>query len=388
MNLKYQKLIDLINCAINEEDYHEPLTEEDFQLLRYNQLSGSIYPVLKDQTPEILDMFKKEHFLYIKRDTTQMSLIQELRDILNRNEIDFVFLKGSYLKTIYPSSHMRIMGDIDVLVKPKDMNKVHEILKENHYHNYLNSSNHDCFSKLKITIEIHPKLDSDFDDEYKPLFLEPWTYTQHVGNHEYELSIEYNFVYHIYHMIKHLYHSGVGYRTMLDLYVFLNVNLERFNLNKYHSLYKAFPKKEFIDFTIHTIDILFSNIELKHLVQSETMITKNVDPFITYLFESGTHGINESHNMFIGSMANQRKKHELTFITKTKFLLSKVFLNLSTMKGMYKYLNRFPFLLPFAWIQRMFRLMFRKDSRDKLKYLSVDKTQLDAVNELFDVIGI
>jgi hypothetical protein len=92
--------------------------------------------------------------------------------------------------------------------------------------------------------------------------------------------------------------------------------------------------------------------------------------------------------MFIGQIAHKKKDHETNMWFKFKFLLSKVFLNLDTMRGMYKYLNKFPFLLPFAWIQRIFRLLFRKQSRKKLKYLSVDNQEILMVKKLFTDVGI
>lgn len=388
MDFTHQKLINLVNNSIKNITYDIQLTMDDFLLMRYNQLSGISYPILKNQNEEVLEKFRKEHFLYIKQDETQKRIVNDLKEIFNERKIDFVFLKGSYLKTIYPHSYMRIMGDIDVLVRPDKMNDIHMILKENGYRNWSNSTNHDCFYKEKINVEIHPKLDSEFEKGYEKLFLEPWKYTKQLKNNEYVLMTEYNFVYQAYHMIKHLYHSGVGYRTIVDFYVFFKVNLKNFDLVEYQRFYELFPKKDFLDYLIFLIMTLFSDIDLKKYVLNDRINKNNVDNFINYLFHSGTHGINKEHNLFIGGLANNSRTVKFTVFTRLKFLFSKIFLNLKTMKGMYKYLNKYPILLPFAWVQRIFKLLFKKRSRSKLKLLSVEKTKIDHVKQLFDEIGI
>jgi len=388
MDFTHQKLINLIDNSLKNIPYEVPLTMEDFLLLRYNQLSGISYPILRKQNEEVLEKFRKEYFLYIKRDELQKRIISNLRDIFNRRNIDFIFLKGSYLKTIYPRSSMRVMGDIDVLVKSDRMSDIHKILTENGYKNWSNSTNHDCFYKERINVEIHPKLDSEFEKGYEKLFLSPWEYVKHFEKNEYLLSIEYNFVYQVYHMIKHIYHSGVGYRTIVDFYVFFKANLKSFDLVEYQKIYQLFPKKEFLDYVVSLIDNLFSDIDLEKYLLSTKVNDSSYNDFINFLFNSGTHGINEKHNLFIGGLANKSKNKKTTFFSKIQFLFSKVFLDLKTMKGMYKYLNKYPILLPFAWVQRIFRLVFRKNSRSKLKRLHIKNEDIDSVKHLFTKIGI
>ena len=87
-------------------------------------------------------------------------------------------------------------------------------------------------------------------------------------------------------------------------------------------------------------------------------------------------------------MAKKHKDKEWVIFTKIKFVLSRTFLSLNQMKGLYKYLNKCPLLLPFAWMQRMFKLIFKKSARRKLKRLQVSKDEITRVEELFDNIGI
>jgi len=242
--------------------------------------------------------------------------------------------------------------------------------------------------KDNVNVEIHPMLDSEIEGEYQDLFLNPWKYTVKSEKYEYLLLPEYNFYYQLYHMIKHLYRSGVGYRTLVDLMLFLEKYEGSFSQEKFFEIYEIFPKKDFLRNIIEIVNVLFEKKLLKSYELSGNISLKNLREFIDYLFVSGTHGYGEEHNLFIGDMAKKYQKKEWIVFTKIKFVLSRTFLSLNQMKGLYKYLNKCPWLLPFAWIQRMFKLIFKRSARRKLKRLQVSKEEIARVEELFNNIGI
>lgn len=377
MDINQDKIIDVILTSFHQKKFNYDLSEQDYRILRANQLSGLIYSSIKDHLPQ--KEFQMDYYQYIKVDEAQKQLIEELTMIFNVSGIDFVFLKGSFLKTLYPYSYMRPMGDIDVLIRPESLKQVHQVLQEHQFKLWIESTNHDCFLKNKINVEIHPKLDSDFSPDYGDLFLKPWTYAKQKNQHQYELEIEYRFFYQCYHMIKHLYHSGVGFRTLIDLHLLLKL-IDREG-KVFKDIYHLFPKKDFIDFIIQLNDEIFK--------KQKTDIDQELkDDFIHYLLTSGTHGIGDDFNLFIGGMATEHHDKGWIVWTKFKFLLSKVFLNFNQMKGSYPYLKKLPFLLPFAYVQRIFRLIFKKRSRAKLKRMNAKKEEIEYVDQLFTRIGI
>lgn len=390
MESSYKNIIDLVNSSLNKETFKEPITLADCKIIRTNQLSGLVFKSLgKDAVEEeAFKLLKNDYYQYISRDEIQKVLIEELRELFNEFKIDFVFLKGSFIKSYYPESYMRAMGDIDILVRAEKMEEIHLLLNENGFVNWTNSTSHDCFMKDNVNVEIHPMLDSEIGGEYQDLFLNPWKYTDNKEKHEYFLLPEYNFYYQLYHMIKHLYRSGVGYRTLVDLMLFLEKYEGSFSQEKFFEIYEIFPKKDFLRNIIEIVNVLFEKKLLKSYELSGNISLKNLREFIDYLFVSGTHGYGEEHNLFIGDMAKKYQKKEWIVFTKIKFVLSRTFLSLNQMKGLYKYLNKCPWLLPFAWIQRMFKLIFKRSARRKLKRLQVSKEEIARVEELFNNIGI
>jgi hypothetical protein len=393
MNELFEQTIGLVKNSLAMEKHPLRVDREVYDVCKENGILGFVYPALDESLvdKETFSLFKEEYYQYIKKDQRQISVLEELKEIFNKEDIDFVFLKGSFLKTIYPKSFMRSMGDIDVLIRPSMMEKAHIVLEENGYKNWVMSTNHDCFIKYaNINVEVHPKLDSEFSNEYKVLFEKPWENVVHYKLNEYHLAIEYNLFYQLYHMIKHLYSSGVGFRTIIDIFLFVEKYEVDFNLKKIEELLKYFPKKEFFYNIFTCINQIFSKDLLQEFSQYGKMQKAQIEEFTNFLFVSGIHGIGKHHNLFIGGIANNAKKSKNILSGKIKYLLSKVFLSYSQMKGIYPVLNKWKILLPFAWVLRALRLVFakRKNTFRKLKRFSVKKEEVIKIEKLFDDIGI
>ena len=55
----------------------------------------------------------------------------KISEVFNKNKIEFVLLKGSYLTNfIYENRSLRPINDIDILVSSKDFNKAEDLLSK------------------------------------------------------------------------------------------------------------------------------------------------------------------------------------------------------------------------------------------------------------------
>ncbi|PKK93148.1 MAG: hypothetical protein CVV61_06125 [Tenericutes bacterium HGW-Tenericutes-6] len=389
----YQEAINLIKSALSNETFTGSVKPEMFKLMRENGLAGTVFKALDKETTDesTYRLFKEEYYMYIKKDQRQLQVIEELRGIFNDNGIDFIFLKGSYLKSIYPESYMRSMGDIDCLIKPDKMKLVHEILKDNGYKNWVVSNNHDCFMKYKdINVEIHPKLDSEFTSGYELLFENPWDNAYKVDGNEYVFNIEFNLLYQIYHMIKHIYSSGVGYRTIVDIYIMLRFHRKTFKNEQFEGLLVNFKHKDFLYFILGYINVKIMDNLLSIKYDYDKINDKYFDNFTDFVMVSGIHGIGEDYNLFTGGIANQSKESSNVFFGKIKFLFSRVFLPKKQMEVMYPFIRKCGLLLPLGWMLRIFRLVFRKRKSTvrKMKRFSISKEEVKRVESLFNNIGL
>ena len=85
---------------------------------------------LKTPYDDILFEITGQHIIIEQQ---QLGIIEEIKTAFTKNNIDFAFLKGSRLKNIYPKSEMRVMGDIDVLIKPEQYSKIKNLLLQKNY---------------------------------------------------------------------------------------------------------------------------------------------------------------------------------------------------------------------------------------------------------------
>ena len=72
-------------------------------------------------------------------DLNQIYAIKCLEEEFNHNQIDYMLLKGSVLKHVYPKTDMRTMGDIDILIRTEQYEKIsdtscHLTIREGKYH--------------------------------------------------------------------------------------------------------------------------------------------------------------------------------------------------------------------------------------------------------------
>ena len=147
----------------------------------------------------------------------QDETMEEIKNIFNENQIDFVLLKGSFIKRFYPEHFLRLMGDIDILIRDKDLNFACELLQKHNFKKGYEWIHHVEFKKNNIELELHHKL---FSTQYSwnSYFNNPWDNVVSINKHEYEFSPLYCYMYLLGHLAKHMLGDGAGLRPFIDFY--------------------------------------------------------------------------------------------------------------------------------------------------------------------------
>ena len=110
--------------------------KEFFKIINESRLEIYLYNFFKKN---YLDYSKINEFSSIKKNSElysaqSISIVVstiQLNKILNNAKIEFIFLKGAHLLTrYYKDLSLRPTRDIDILVKPSDIEKVINILKD------------------------------------------------------------------------------------------------------------------------------------------------------------------------------------------------------------------------------------------------------------------
>lgn len=384
-------LFRLIQSTIRQKPFNGEIKDAKalYNLAKTHEVSGMVYPYLNKDTigQAAHDRFKRDFHLYTLKDQQFSETINEVKTAFESSHIPHVFIKGAKLKQYYSEPHMRSMGDVDVLIPKDSMKAAHEALKTRSFTLTHESEQHDIFEHQNgSVVEVHPTLFKNINDKYAPLFKNEWDHTKHLEGYAYTLTPEFETVYLLYHIVKHFYGGGVGFRFFLDIGLYLEHHKDEMDMKRLRDLLHQGALEDFFHSSLHLVHAWFDldplqTERLKHPVD-ESMIEETTD----FIARAGIHSSNPSFNAF----ESQAGAAGLTNTSKTRFILRKLFPRLSAMKGMYGYVRKFPFLLPIGWVHRLLsKLLFnRQQSLRKLHDANVDPQTREKVTLLYKKLGL
>lgn len=367
---KFQKeFIGIMRAAFSEEKY---AISQDFDwekavdvAKKHNIFTILFYGALNCGIPKEEKHMQILHQLTLRSmmvSTRQDYEIEQLEKAFDKEQIEYMPLKGIILKKLYPKAEMRTMGDADILIKLQQYPKIESIVKELKYEFKYESDHELVWQKPTLFLELHKSIMTSYNKDFYDYFGNGWSIAKSVPNSSrYEMSPENFYIFIFVHFTKHYRISGIGIKHLLDLWVYSNAQneldwtyiekeLEKMRLSEFHTNVKR------------TIDVWFANAE-------DTSIT---DLITGVIFSSGQYG---SAEMAIVNRSLQNGKNTALEIKISK-MLHTVFLPYKAMKEKYTVLQKAPILLPVMWIVRCFdTLIFH---RTRLKKFTEDINQIDS----------
>lgn len=150
----------------------------------------------------------------------------ELKELLDKNSIPFVILKGNAAAVSYKDPSRRSMGDIDFLV-PQDMfDEAKKLLESSEYKFGHENVRHAAYTKSGIHFELHHHFSHDIDIES---YLTDGLNTPLIASidgHEFSMLPELsNGLVLLDHMRAHL-KGGLGLRQIIDWMMYVYRNLD------------------------------------------------------------------------------------------------------------------------------------------------------------------
>lgn len=389
MNQTYIEIQKAVQAALHHHDFDHQISDPKafYVMAMENGLSGLIFSVLDERKthPELYRRLKRNHYDYVSRDVKQLKAIHEINDLLNQEKINHLFMKGSVLKYIYPETYMRAMGDIDILIHEEELIHVHEIFKKVNIICKSRSKQHDVFEMTNgIIIEIHPILYKDFNDDYE-LIKEVWKYVHLEQDYLYRMNPEFELIYLIYHLAKHIEAGGIGLRSILDISLYLQHYESRMNFSLFDSMINTMNLKQFF-YTMIDVSCRYFGFTYHHVLCEKKLNDLIFERFIEYLMVSGIHGIGRDYNIMQARATSYAKKKKSKF----RLILDTIFPNYETMLGMYPWLKRMVILYPVTWILRWIRIVVNrpKASMKKVKQLGIQQKEIDRHVHLLKSIGL
>lgn len=336
----YDEMPPNIKENINWEYIYEKTEEQNIIGLVYNAFIRLNTIFLPDE--KLMTAFKSRMLATVTTCTKQYAEFTAVNRLMRDNGITFIGLKGCVLRNMYPVPELRTMGDFDVLVKEADLSKIREIFLERGYE--IENDIYGIICKKGIVYwEIFTTIAGEFS-----INPEKWDKLYYSETTEmYGITCPtptYFFLHLIIHTGKHLVGSGAGIRNFCDIALFLRQYKEEIDFN---IIEEACREQGYFKVYEYIMAVMkqFWDIELDMEIPE-----KDIDALFDYMLLYGIYG---KHDNSVVSQLIKRKNEDESFVRKLFFP------SVYVLENRYKYLKKYPFLLPIAWVHRFFSGIFR-----------------------------
>ena len=366
--------------------------------------------------PALFSDFQEKARNYVFGQAQRSADFLLLYDFLKAGGLQPLVVKGIVCRSLYPQPEHRPSSDEDLLIRQEDFPKIHEAMRKAGFSlvdpdqeidsafevSYQHPDNH-------LYIEIHKALFPPTSDAYGDLnecfegaFLRSVTQSIY-GVTFHTLGYTDHLLYLILHAFKHFLHSGFGIRQVCDILLFSKAFREQID---WTVIQKKLTAVHAMNFAVAIFRI--GEVYLKIDTDTEKCFSyehlRDVDPkpLLKDILEGGLYGASSmvrlhSSNMTLHAALERKERGErsgshaekqgiraesgggcaeragsrvkgsgghaesaraLTSGGKQsgsalRAVLYTAFLPLSEMKGRYRYLEKFPVLLPYAWARRI-----------------------------------
>ena len=351
-------LIKLLNAAIKGTQPPEPDERVRFEgvysICKKHDIANTVFYAVEklNNKPEekLYKKWRDERSMGIHRHMIQKMEANAVKEAFNENEIDFMPVKGFSVCALYPEPDYRYMGDLDYLIREKDLKKAGVIVKSMGYMpDEIGKVHHDEYKKPPLMVlELHHAMvnpSSRFHDYYNG-FIDK---CENVGGHEYKMSGEDFYIFQLVHLNKHYEEAGTGIRSFLDMYLINKKMLPNLNQEYIDAEIKKLGLTEFFEHVKYITDKWFEREDLGSFSADEL-----------YIITSGVYGLDR-----------HRYENRMKNKTKAQFFRERIFPSKAWMIETYPILKKSILFLPFTYIHRMFvkSIRNRKDIKNELKTL-------------------
>ncbi len=311
--------------------------------------------------------FSKISLAVMRQENFDYSL-NEISEIFDKNEIEYIPLKGAVIKNYYPEKYLRPSCDIDILVREDKKEKAVSVLEKAGY-NKGEENYHDIslFNSSGVHIELHFNIKEDLENIDK-LLSNVWDYSKKVEGYRYVLDGEFFIFSLVAHAYYHFVNGGCGVKTVLDFWILKN----KFEFDE--------NKVEEFCLDCKILDFYNGIKELSEVWFSDRDNSKLTDIMSEYVIDGGVYGTKSN---FL--LAEQSKTE-----SKGNYIFARIFPKKAVLQKKYKKLEKWWILYPFYVVKRWFSVLFNKDKikseLDVVKKTSSDDT--DKMKFMMDKLGI
>ncbi len=394
MEREKQFLLDILKAFIREEPM-ERRDDIDWRKIKYlsdiHTVTGIVGSVAKQyglcERDEDLAVFwsccKQNLSLFTQRAQRMMELSRRMTGA----HIDHILFKGYVLKDYYPVPELRCYGDIDLVIRREDRPRSHALMLENGYQVKTDWEPVYSYYKGLEFYEIHTEImeiDVTNRADFRGFFKQMWEHAVRVDDYVWTFAPEYHFVYLLTHIAKHIRGSGAGVRMYLDLAAFLLHFGETIDWDQIRAWTEEL---ELYDFCCTALTAVRNWFGVSCPMELHPVPDSVMEEFLEFTLEGGVFGY---VNRESGVNVLKQAENEEGSVSRAGMILKRLFPPAAEIETRYKYLQNRHWLLPAAWVHRLFktRRELALHRHEAGVILTADDSEVQRLARLSDEIGL
>ncbi len=383
MNTTFKFYFECLKKALKGETVKEIPEGIDYKELFYTSTRQGVVVLLSYALKDVIDKCPTTFIEALKKAVSRETMkdIQSSFDAENvvqcfeKNGIDFLPMKGYFLKEMYPKKEMRYCSDYDILVDPKKIKQVRKLLLSLGLKMDHSDTHHDVFyfPNTKTVFEIHKllfvgKLKKYFGIGFERAFLkEGYNHFYHLKNEDFYISVLAHYAYHFE------CGAGVGAKSICDLRVIRN----NFNLDD-----------EYIDSELKKCDLYTFKCQFEKLTKvvfEDDKSDEFMDKLLLHIYKSD-YLINYE-NVPVNNTAKMDGDYAKA---KKNALLKKIIPPKENIYFTYPWIKKVKLFLPLGYVLRWLRVLFKnpKKINELAKINNVDEEKVNDMRYIRNGLGL
>ena len=390
MTNEKQFLLDMLKAFIHEEKLNFDTELDRRELMRLSAIHSvmGIFSCMVQQSPceqteQLAEKLEKLYLTNLSMYTQRSEKADKMLETLSEAGIDHMVAKGYVVRRYYPIPELRSYGDIDILIRPADREKCHKLLLEQDFEVKDDWEPVYSYRKGVEIYEIHTEImEIDISDkaDYRGFFRTAWENVQSVGGRTYEPTPEFHFLYLLTHIAKHLCGAGAGIRMYMDIAVFVKHFGSSIDWAYIDAKLEELKLKDFANTALTVVERYFgvpSPLALRSIPE------ETLEDFMNFTLDGGIFGQCGRDSGLI-ALKNSEDK------TRTATVMRRVFPSAESIERRYTYLQGRHWLLPVAWVHRVFknRDIWWHRAAEVKSIMQTDEEKVQKLKQIYRDIGL
>ena len=296
----------------------------------------------------------------------------------NEAGIDYMPLKGSRMRKLYPKPELRLMGDADILIRMEQFEKIVHVMEQLGFVDHSDSDHELIFKTPGLYLELHKRLIPSYNRDLHAYFGDGWQLAKVKNGNQYAMTAEDEMIYLFSHFAKHYRDGGVGCRYVVDLWVYRRAHPEL--------------DENYVEAEMEKLQLLEFYRNVRRLIAfwfEGGPVDAKLELMTEYIFASGSWGQLESRVLSV--TIRESKRSILGFSGRLVYIRRKLFPGVAVLRRKYTILQKAPWMLPVVWLIRPFyKVLFERKQLDRQKQelKTLDKQALREQRRMLEYVGL